>query len=427
MEGTYQVVIIGGGPGSATAAYYLARAGVRTAMIEKEEFPRYAVGESLLPRNMGIFEDMGLAEAFEREFLRKDGAVFANADSETFARINFADGLPSEHTYAYQVPRDRFDVILQEHACEAGAELLRGTVRGLIEEDGRTVGVAMADRDGSMRRLGAELVVDASGRGAFIGRKLGLMVHDPKLDTAAVFGLFRGVEAPVEAKRGDVVILAFDVGWFWFIPFADGRTSVGAVVDREVYDAFPERSAEAIFAGLVRRAAGRVPELMVQAERIDDLHVLRRFNRKASRFAGPGWVLLGDAAMFVDPVFSAGVLAATTEGKLVAEIVAPLLKAGTRIDPEHFEQYTATIESGYELLFPYIVGWKDEIFRKFFTKPGRATRTVQTVITVLSGGTFSPDFPKDGAAGFWRVIKLYRFWRRLTTPFRWLVARSSAA
>jgi flavin-dependent dehydrogenase len=429
---TWDALIIGGGPASATAAYYLARAGTRVAMIEREEFPRYAVGESLLPQNMEIFRDMGFDSTLEREgFMQKHGAVFANADGPTVGRISFADGLRPELSYAYQVPRDRFDNLLLKHARDAGAELMRTTVLDLIFEDGRAVGLQVKDGNGGSRSLRSRLVIDASGRAAFIGRKLGLMEYDTALDTASVFGLFSGVDAPAEAKPGDITILAYDVGWFWFIPFADGRTSVGTVVDRAVYEEHPERSAEAIFDGLVERAGGRVPRLMTRARRIGDLHSLRRFNRRASRFAGPGWVLVGDAAMFVDPVFSAGVLVAMTEARMVAGIVAPLLKAGVPIGPEHFDEYGRTIESAYGILTPYIYNWRDPAFRRIFLRPPRRGRAFRTVVSVLAGGVFEPELIGNGAAPLFRMYKLYQLWLKATSflrhPFRKWTASSPAA
>jgi flavin-dependent dehydrogenase len=411
------VAIIGGGPGGATAAYYLARQGLRVTIIERERFPRYAVGESLLPRNLEVFRDMGFEEVLEREdFMRKDGAVFADSGDGSWARIGFAEGLTPEYDHAYQVPRDRFDLLLQQHALGAGAQLVQGTARELIVEDERVVGVVLDD--GESREIRARFVIDASGRRAFIGTKLGMMQPDARLDTASVFGLFDGVQMPEVAEPGDIAILAYDAGWFWMIPFADGRISLGTVVDRSVFDDLPDRAPEALFAALVDRAGGRVQELMRGATRTEDLHVLRRYNRRATRFAGAGWALVGDAAMFVDPVFSAGVLVATTEGKMVAEIAGPLLLDGRAVEAEHFDDYTRKVLAGYAMLERYIYGWKDPVFRKFFLNPPASGKTRQAVIAVLAGNLFDPDLIGRADARLFRMVYLYRLWLRLTAPWR---------
>jgi len=420
------VAIIGGGPGGATAAYYLARQGLRVTIIERERFPRYAVGESLLPRNLEIFRDMGFEGVLEREgFMRKNGAVFTDSRSGDWARIDFSEGLTPEFEYAYQVPRDRFDLLLQQHALDAGARLVQGTVRELTVENERVVGVTVDN--GESREVRARFVIDASGRRAFIGSKLGMMQYDARLDTASVFGLFDGVEMPEVAVPGDIAILAYDAGWFWMIPFADGRVSLGTVVDRDVFDDLPDRAPEALFAALVERAGGRVQKLMGGVERIGDLHVLRRYNRRAARFCGPGWALVGDAAMFVDPVFSAGVLVATTEGKMVAEIVGPLLSDGRNVEPEHFDDYTNKVLAGYAVIERYIYGWKDPVFRRFFLNPPARGRVRQAVIAILAGNLFDAELIGDADASLFRWVNMYRRWLRLTTPCRRLFGRGREA
>ena len=419
MGKSCDVAIIGGGPGGATAGYYLARAGLNAVIVERQDFPRYCVGESLLPHNMEIFRDMAFDEVLEREgFLRKYGAVFGEADGSRISRINFRDGLVPECEYAYQAPRDRFDTLLLEHAKGAGAEVVAGTVNDLVTENDRVVGVEISARDGSHDRLRAQIVIDASGRQTFIGRKLGLMEPDPVIDTMSVFGVFRGVAPPELAEGGDIVILGFASGWFWFIPFADGRTSVGLVVDRAWYEDSPESDMEAFFDRTVARKGNSCARgMLADAERIGDLHLLANFNRRARNFAGRGWVLVGDAAMFIDPVFSAGVLLATIEGKAAAETIAPLLARRQSVEPGHFDAYSHTVRAGYTILERYIYGWKDPAFRRFFLRPPESGRAVQTVTTILGGNVFDPELIGRGDMPLFVLAALYRLWLRFRAPF----------
>ncbi len=397
MSNAFTVGIIGGGPAGAAAGRYLASAGVAVELVEKEDFPRYCVGESLLPYNLEIFRDLGLEERIRAEgFMRKDGAVFGEATSEQLMRIRFADGLEEGHDHAYQVPRERFDTLLLEAAVEAGVRRRRGTVTTLVEADGEVRGFAGSAADGTPFRVDCDLVLDCSGRLGFIGRKKRLFAPGPELDTAAVFGLFAGVEMPADAAPGDIAILAYDRGWFWLIPFADGRISVGSVVDRELLEGYGGKDAEAALRRLAARAGGLVERAVANATPVRPCGILNRFNRRASSFAGPGWVLVGDAAMFVDPVFSAGVLVATAEARLAARAILAALAAGRRPESADFNAYAGVVDSAYEVFSRYIFGWRDPVFREVFCSSDPDPRIKRTVTTILAGGVLDRDHKARG-------------------------------
>ena len=408
MDENWDVVVIGGGPGGATGAFYLAQAGLRTLILEKETFPRYAVGESLLPYILEIFREMDFIGTMERAgFMKKFGAIFGESKAESVTRIAFSDGLQPEYHYSYMVPRDEFDTLLLEHVKTRGVHHRHASVDSLIFDGERVVGVEVTETSGAKKRIGSKLVMDASGRAAFVGRKLRLMQPDPRLDTASVFALYDGITWPDYAEPGDPLVITFPLGWFWLIPFSDGRTSVGVVMDRTTYDDFPGGDVNAFFDEMVRQAGGRVEALVAQGRRIEELHVLRKFAKHATRLAGPGWVLVGDAAMFIDPVFAAGVYVAAHEARCAAKAAIPHLLAGTALGAEHFEAYSADVKTGYEVFARFIYSWQDPRFRKFFFGSGakRARPLVQTITTILAGGVFDRELIARGEALFFKFAE----------------------
>jgi len=231
----FEVVVIGGGPGGATAAGLLARAGRRVLVLEREAFPRFHVGESLLPRSVEVLEQLGVMPRMEAEFLRKYGARFIESATSRECRFAFADAIRAHSPYAFQVPRDRFDQVLLEHAVSLGAEVRQGweAVR-ILFEGGRAAGVLARDPEGREHTLSAACTLDATGRDALRAHAQRSQQKLPMLErTMAVFGQYRGVPRPEGIEAGDIRIVIAPSCWFWVIPFRDGRTSVGAVLEPE--------------------------------------------------------------------------------------------------------------------------------------------------------------------------------------------------
>ncbi len=393
---TYDAVIIGGGPAGATAGYYLAKSGMKALIIEKSNFPRYCVGESLLPYNMEIFKEMNFDTVLEEAgFNRKYGAIFGESDGDNITRIDFSKGMESGYDYAYQVPRDQFDELLLDHAINNGVEKRKGLVKEPLMEGDRVIGVSVELEDGSIQQIHSKVLIDASGRLFFLGKRFDMMEPDPYVDTVSVFSLFKGIntlESHHEAKKGDIIILAYNDGWFWFIPFADGRTSVGTVVYSKFYEKHKNKSNDEFFNEMVESASGRIKKLLSGAERLERHHKLKSFSTHVKQVAGPGWVTVGDSAMFVDPVYSAGVLVAMTGGKVVAGLTSKAIKANHSINETTYEPFKKALKAGYDVVLPFIYRFRNPLFQKIlFNPPKDGGETAKMITTVLAGCFF--DFP----------------------------------
>ncbi len=342
------VLVVGGGPSGAILASYLARAGVRALVLERAVHPRPHVGESLLCSTTRVFQEIGVLGAIERgDFVRKYGALWTHhADAEA-RRLAF-EPIPSlgvTQNFTWHVDRSRFDRLLLDHAREQGAEVREG-VRAL-EADFSADGVSVRVNEGGEERvLRARLLVDASGRGTFLGSQLRIKRNDPVLRQFAVHGWFEGVgRGPAEvADWIHLHVLPGPRAWAWQIPIREGVTSVGVVTG----DALP-RTREAVgdfFAAqvasspaLTRSMAGAKP----QGELVRD----GNSGYAMERYAGDGWLLVGDAARFVDPIFSSGVSVAAESAREAAGAIVGALAAGDT-SAARFASYAATLSSGIE-------------------------------------------------------------------------------
>lgn len=283
-------VVIGGGPSGCTFATLMARRGHDVLIVDKVVDPPAAVGESLLPFGNRVLEKMGVDMS---SFIRKNGAVFTRNGRGT--RFAFADADRTPWDHAHQVPRDVFDAQFRALARDAGVRFETARVQHIeLREDGVTVRTHIGD-------IEAEQVVDAAGRGQFLARQLGIRDLHPVLRNAAMTGHYTGIKQFDPAVVGDITICEFEDGWFWFIPFNDGRTSVGLVMTPQC-----TLTGDRWAGGLERcsDAAARLAEATLHGRH----RGLQDFTAYAARFHGPRWHLVGDAAMFLDPVFSSGVL-----------------------------------------------------------------------------------------------------------------------
>jgi len=283
-------VVLGGGPTGCTFASLMARRGHDVLIVDRSSIPPAGVGESLLPFGNRVLEQMGIDMS---GFIRKDGAVFTRNGEAT--RFAFAEAARTTWDHAHQVPRDAFDAQFRRIARDAGVRFHIATVRKVDFEEAR---VTLHTSAGLVH---GNTVVDAGGRHQLLARQLGLRDLHPTLRNAAITAHYRDVHRFAPAQLGDITICEFDGGWFWFIPFADGRTSVGLVM--------------APGCGLKgdrwTAALGRCPDAqrrLVDATAVSKHYGLQDFTAYARAFHGERWFLLGDAAMFLDPVFSSGVL-----------------------------------------------------------------------------------------------------------------------
>ena len=321
------VVVIGGGPGGSTAAAMLARKGCRVLLFEREHFPRPHVGESLLPASLPVLEELGVLPAVQAVgFLPKWGATMVWGRDDKPWSWYFRETNPN-NPHAYQVWRPVFDQLLLENSRACGVEVREGhQVVEVLYEDGRAAGVRYrsdAGEDGTAR---ARFVVDASGQAALLGRRLGLRRWDPFFRNLAVYGYVTGADGLPAPDETNIFIEAHPHGWSWTIPLHTGWTSVGTVMDSH-------RGQERLSKGELREVflrqvaeAPHTARLLRNAELVSGPQVVRDWSYTSERLVGDGYILVGDAACFVDPLFSSGVHLALMSGVLAAAYVSSVLK-----------------------------------------------------------------------------------------------------
>ncbi|MFD4181224.1 tryptophan 7-halogenase [Rhodococcus sp. NPDC058514] len=361
------VVVVGGGPGGSTTATLLAKQGHRVVLLEKEKFPRYQIGESLLPSTVhGICRMLGVEKEVEAAgFMRKRGGSFRWGTNPVPWNFLFAISpeFAGPTSFAYQVERMKFDQILLDHAARMGVDVReQSPVSGAITEDGRIAGVTYVDPDGNSRRIRAAYVVDASGNRSSLSRHTGgERVYSEHFKNVALFGYFRGGKRLPEPDSGNILCAAFDEGWMWYIPLSTELTSVGAVISHEHASRIQGDQAAALL-----RFAGKctvVGDMLAGASRVTEgvygqIRTRKDYSYANTRFWAPGMALVGDAACFVDPVFSTGVHLATYGGLLAARSIHSAL-SGTVSEARAFSEFEGRYRREYTVFYEFLSAFYD--------------------------------------------------------------------
>ena len=327
---THQIAVIGGGPGGTTAATLLARQGFAVTLFEREVFPREHVGESLLPASIPILETLGVIEEIEAAgFTPKYGATMVwGRDPEPWS-WHFAE-TNATYPYAYQVWRPTFDQMLLRNAERNGVNVREGwRVVDVAFDDGRPRSLTVESPQGDAHEFGPDWIVDASGQTGFIARRLDIREHDEFFRNLAVYSYHRGAERLPEPDAGNIFIEAYEHGWSWAIPLPNDVMSVGLVVDAAWGGAsLQEQSVESFYAEQLAMTR-KTSAMLAPAERIDEPRVIRDWSYTSDRLVGDGYILVGDAACFIDPLFSSGVHLALSSALLASAYVTSALR-----DPE---------------------------------------------------------------------------------------------
>lgn len=362
----FDVIVVGGGPAGSAAASLVAKQGHRVLLLEKEFFPRYQIGESLLPSTVqGVCGLLGVAEELEQAgFTVKQGGTFLWGANPEPWRFTFNDAFP-EHTEpitAFQVERMKFDQILLENARKLGVEIREGsTVTEVLERGGRVRGVRYRDAQGQEWTVAARFVVDASGNASRLHGAVSDRQYSEFFKNIALFGYFENGKRQPAPYSGNILSATFEDGWFWYIPLTDKLTSVGAVVRHDLADRVQGDRAAALEA-LIKKCP-MVSDFLADATRVTEgpygeVRVRKDYSYSGDRYWRPGMVLIGDAACFVDPVFSSGVHLATYSALLAARSINSVL-GGVVEEDAAFEEFEARYRHEYGKIYEFLVSFYD--------------------------------------------------------------------
>lgn len=384
MDATiYDALIIGGGPGGSSAATFLARAGRRVLALEKEVFPRFHIGESLLPYNQGLFHEMGVLPKLEAAgLIRKTGAQFHLGNGAKSLFLVFRNGVFTRHAEAFQVERASFDHLLLNHARESGAEVREGWAVTKFTSAADRVAVEVRDPGGKITTLRGRFLIDASGRGNLTGNQEGLRVIHPRLKKLAVFGHFSGVALDDGEKGGDTIIVRLENKWFWIIPLSAQKVSVGCVIDKDEFTR-GEGSPEQVFTR-IWNGSPVLRERMRNARLLGAMQTTSDFSYRNRRLVGLRLLRVGDAAGFMDPIFSAGVYLAMYSGKLAAELVDESLQRGDD-GSSRLARYEKRVNRSMSTYWQMVENYYTTPFMELFLQPRHRLHLPSAVTALLAG------------------------------------------
>ena len=326
----YDVVVIGGGPAGSTTSTLIAQQGRRVGLFERERFPRFHIGESLIPETYWVLKRLNMLPKMQQShFVKKYSVQFVNASGKLSAPFYFWDNKPHECSQTWQVVRSEFDKMMLDNAREHGVDAHEGVhVLDVLFEGDRAVGVRIKDAQGERREVRASVVVDASGQAALLQNRFKLRLWDPILNKGAIWTYWEGAYRDTGRDEGATMVLqtADKKGWFWYIPLHGNVVSVGVVApfdylfkSREGHEHTYQEEVERCPAVKQRVSSGR---------RVTGYFVTRDYSYRSTTVAGHGWVLVGDAFGFLDPLYSSGVLLALKSGELAAEAILTCLESG---------------------------------------------------------------------------------------------------
>jgi flavin-dependent dehydrogenase len=387
------VIVIGGGPAGSTASTLLAQHQVRVALFERERFPRFHIGESLIPETYWVLERLNMLPKMQRShFVKKYSVQFVNSAGKQSAPFYFRDNKPHECSQTWQVVRSEFDELMLDNAREHGVDVHEGTrVVDVLFEGGRAVGVTIQRDDGPVQHVRAKVVVDASGQIGLLQNRFRLRVWDPILNKGAVWTYWRGAYRDTGKDEGATMVLqtADKSGWFWYIPLHDDIVSVGIVAPaRQMLRSRAPR--EQIYAEAIAQCPA-VGDRISGAAQATGYFVTKDYSYRATQNAGDGWVMIGDAYAFLDPLYSSGVLLALRSGEMAADAIAGGLARGDT-SAAQLGRWKATYDQGVDRMRRLVCEYYDGFSFGAFVRKYPELRG--TVTDLLIGDLFTDRVDK---------------------------------
>ena len=421
------VVVIGGGPAGSTAAALLARGGHQVILLEKAHHPRFHIGESLLPMNLPVFERLGVLEKVRALGVVKPGADFEADNERGYNSFAFCRAIGDSPPHAFQVWRADFDHMLFEHARSCGASAREGHEAVHCEQLGpRNTRLEVRTDEGGSYGIVARYLVDASGRDTFLAGRRKLRRRNKRHQSAAIFGHFRGAETRAGEDAGNISIYRFEHGWMWMIPLPHGIMSVGAVCRPDYLKQRRGPTLEFLRATLQRNAAlwRRIEHAELSGNRE---HVTGNYSYDSRQIGGPGWMLIGDAFAFVDPVFSSGVYLAMSGAEQAAQAIDVALREPAA-EMELLRRLEKRYRDGIRRFSFFIYRFNDPVMEQLFRRPSNRLQIEQGIISMLAGDLFdSPQVLRR-----LRLFKLVyalgclRDWRRWRAERSYRLAQARA-
>jgi flavin-dependent dehydrogenase len=376
------VVVIGGGPAGSTVSTLIAQHGHYVKLFERERFPRFHIGESLIPETYWVLKRLGMLDKMKAShFVKKHSVQFVNAAGKLSAPFYFWDNKPHECSQTWQVVRSEFDLMMLRNAAEQGVEVHEATrVLEVLFEDGKAAGVRVQREDGSLAEVRARVVVDASGQSTMLQNRLKLRVWDPVLNKGAIWTYWEGAYRDTGRDEGATLVLQTvnKQGWFWYIPLHNNVVSVGVVAPfdylfkgRGSHEQTYQEEVDACPAVKERVSAGR---------RVTGYFATKDYSYRSKQGAGDGWVMVGDAFGFLDPLYSSGVLLALKSGELAADAIVEGLAKGD-VSAAQLGKWAARFGQGVDRMRRLVCEYYDGFsFGKFVRNFPHLTGTVTDLL-----------------------------------------------
>jgi flavin-dependent dehydrogenase len=379
----YDVAIIGGGPAGSTAATLLTRAGHRVVVLEREKFPRFHIGESLLPFTVSAFDRLGVREKMDRQFMEKHGGEINSACGTKRVKFYFKDGYHSRRDRAYQVTRSEFDKLLLDHSREEGAEVREETsVTGIHFEDDR-VRLEIQSARSPAEEVSARYLLDCSGRQTVIGNFLRLKKTYDHLQKFSVFSHYEKVDRDPGIDGTLIRMVRGLDRWFWMIPLTATRMSIGVVMDTKTFREMKMSPEEALDHCINEQPL--ILERMKRAERVAPVYSAGDYSYRNRQLFGDRWMLVGDAAGFIDPVFSSGVFLAIMSAERAADSLVEVLKDESK-KRRLFKRYARRVNRVMDMYLNFVSAWySGKEFGEVFLNPTNILQIAPAINAVLAG------------------------------------------